>query len=208
MAWSWYSNILTVTDLDSSDVVDLGALSGLDAMGNRLLRWPAWSPDASRILVLAVTFEERSHLYVMDADGSDLRRLGVAGDAGDRPAWSPDGSLIASQRWMEVEPGSIDDRQASGSTDGCTWATWISVIDAETGAERDLETTRFNPGVAEPESGCPGIGGWSWSPDGRAILIHEEPGARPFIVEVETDTATDLPWESDSAPSWQRVAAD
>jgi hypothetical protein len=50
--------------------------------------------------------------------------------------------------------------------------------------------------------------GWSWTPDGRSIVMLERAGTRPVVVDVETGDAIELPWEADSAPSWQRVAAD
>lgn len=49
---------------------------------------------------------------------------------------------------------------------------------------------------------------WSWTPDGRSIGMLERRGTRPVVVDVETGRATKLPWEADSAPSWQRVPAD
>ena len=47
--------------------------------------------------------------------------------------------------------------------------------------------------------------GWSWSPDGRSIVMLERCGTRPLVVDVQTGEATELPWEADSAPSWQRM---
>jgi Tol biopolymer transport system component len=52
---------------------------------------PRWSPDGSRIVFQR--FEgNRSNIFVMDADGSDVRQLTSKG--GFPPAWSPDGSRI------------------------------------------------------------------------------------------------------------------
>jgi TolB protein len=48
---------------------------------------PAWSPDGRRI-----AFRMRFDLFVVNADGSGLRRLARNGSA---PAWSPDGRTIA-----------------------------------------------------------------------------------------------------------------
>jgi hypothetical protein len=48
--------------------------------------------------------------------------------------------------------------------------------------------------------------GWSWSPDGRSIVMLERKGTRPIVVDVETGRVEELPWKADSAPSWQRIA--
>jgi len=55
---------------------------------------PAWSPDGRKI---AFTSRRggKPDIYVMDADGKNMRQL-TSNDAIDRmPAWSPDGKLIA-----------------------------------------------------------------------------------------------------------------
>lgn len=56
--------------------------------------WPVWSPDGHQI---AFTSNRDgpinvSGIFVMDADGSNLRRLVASADA---PNWSPDGSRLA-----------------------------------------------------------------------------------------------------------------
>jgi hypothetical protein len=91
--------------------------------------------------------------------------------------------------------------------DPCTDATWITLIEAESGEQRVLEATR------SPGQGDGSLGNWSWSPDGQAILL-ERPSQGGWVavvgvVDIETDTATGPTWEFD-APflSWQRVAAD
>ena len=57
----------------------------------------AWSPDATRI-AFASDRDGPLHLYVMDADGSNLRRLtSMEGFTGSF-AWSPDGTRIAFSR--------------------------------------------------------------------------------------------------------------
>jgi Tol biopolymer transport system component len=55
---------------------------------------PAISPDGTRICFV-VRHEERTHLYVMTADGTGSRRIAESLDARDAPSWSPDGKWIA-----------------------------------------------------------------------------------------------------------------
>ncbi len=86
---------------DTSDIVT-SAINGSDL--RRLTNdgcysiYPVWSPDGSRIAFVsdrAGTYM-RFHLYVMDADGSNVRSVESSlGSWGLPPAWSPDGSRIA-----------------------------------------------------------------------------------------------------------------
>ena len=73
--------VIYVVNLGASDLTNLTIDSGLGDGSHA-----SWSPDGSKIV-----FESRSHIYVMNADGSNRTDLGE----GIRPAWSPDGSKIA-----------------------------------------------------------------------------------------------------------------
>ncbi|WP_420625129.1 cell wall-binding repeat-containing protein [Candidatus Poriferisodalis sp.] len=64
---------------------------------------PTWSPDSSRIAFERWMRDESdadghsgdSYIMLMDADGSDHTKLTTGDDPEYKPAWSPDGSLIA-----------------------------------------------------------------------------------------------------------------
>jgi Tol biopolymer transport system component len=169
----------------------------------------AWSRDGSMIAfglysdARQVPFESFG-LFVINADGSDLRRFET--EFLDR-AWSPDSSKIALERPVTV----------SGSA-----GSVIAILDLETGAERVLEATSavekpMADRATDPEAFRTdsirtwhryAYEGWSWTPDGRSIMVLERHGTRPMVVDIETGQVSELPWEVDGAPSWQRVPID
>jgi TolB protein len=87
-------------DLDDIALIDL-ATSTLRRLTDDPTTFdgsPAWSPDASQITFFRGPPLGPSHLYVMDANGTDLRQL-TQGSGSDRnAAWSADGTRIAFAR--------------------------------------------------------------------------------------------------------------
>jgi Tol biopolymer transport system component len=65
-------------------------------MGERISnRDPAWSPDGNQIAFSSSSSHSLERIYVMDADGSNLRRVTDDDERGREPTWSPDGARIA-----------------------------------------------------------------------------------------------------------------
>jgi Tol biopolymer transport system component len=96
-AWSPDGQMLVFSHLEDSWSLytvnaDGSGLRSLDAAGSG---WkPAWSPDGTQI-AFASDRTGNWNIYVMEADGSNPRRLTPGNDNGFEPVWSPDGSRIA-----------------------------------------------------------------------------------------------------------------
>jgi serine/threonine protein kinase len=54
---------------------------------------PAWSPDGKRV-AFSLTRQGTSDIFVMNADGSDIKQLTRSQGINRSPAWSPDGKQI------------------------------------------------------------------------------------------------------------------
>ncbi len=63
---------------------------------------PAWSPDGTRI-AFASAREGSFDIYVMNADGTDTKRLTSSKENDQHPTWSPDGSRIAFSRFSDSD---------------------------------------------------------------------------------------------------------
>jgi TolB protein len=131
---------LLLADADGSHLRSLGraALAGAS---------PAWSPDGTRIAFVsfrdgngrtcAVDCAPNGEIYVVNADGSGLKRLTFTRADDEHPTWSPDGTAIAFSSGYELR------------RDG--HAPWLMVMPASGG--RAIRLGRFS-GVHDP----------AWSP--------------------------------------------
>lgn len=90
---------------------------------------PAWSPDGSRIAFVS-NRDQQNEIYVMDADGSDQRRVLARPSRDDLfPRWSPDGTrLVFASSGLEVGPDlvvvGLDGSGLASLTDG-TDPSWV-----------------------------------------------------------------------------------
>jgi Tol biopolymer transport system component len=132
---------------------------------------PTWSPDGRQIAYIQganVPTGQPSRpgsLFVMDADGGNVRRL-TRGDADVDPAWSPDGKEIAYGHCFGIESPTF-----------CTLD--LFVMDVATGASRQLTRTPFFYEA-----------GYTWSPDSSRIAFTRwtppadvNPLARIYVVD-------------------------
>ncbi len=154
--------------------------------------------DRASALVGRIVFvsdrDGKEELYVINPDGSGLRRLTYNGDAGDAivyPIWSPDGAKLAFMR-VQIGPGG---------------RTWIHVLDLDTGIEHQ---------VYDKLSGGYQLTGFWWSHGGRCLawelsLSHGSPISYLYGTPVDTTSSRHYPcfepedvilidWEHDVQP--------
>lgn len=128
---------LWVSNLDGSGAAEIEGRLGSG--------FPIWSPDSSQLAYDILNGNGRvgTDLWVVNADGSNPRRIAMAEHEGARclePAWSPDGRVIAYSYWPHLpsEPESV----------------WI--VNADGTAPHPLVDLAFAP---------------QWSPEGNWIAV-------------------------------------
>jgi Tol biopolymer transport system component len=143
-------------------------------------RSPAWSPDGSRIAFVSDRAGGFPELFVMDADGTNVRRITENSFVDGNPTWSPDGLTIAVERCCP-----------KGSSE-------IFAIDVASRLDVNLTSSasqmEFDP---------------SWSPDGTTIaFVAFTPGEGNIdIWAMNADGSAPLRLTTDAAidlsPDWQ-----
>lgn len=99
---------------DSQCIVSISSRRVTCSLRNGWYEDPRWSPDGSRI-VFSETVDGNADLYLMDADGTHVRRL-TDEPAEDRyPSWSPDGRFIAFSTGSRGDGWAIAIMRADGS---------------------------------------------------------------------------------------------
>ena len=172
---------LFVVNVDGSDLVNLTNNTQPDY-------GPSWSPDGSKILF--ESSREPSGIYVMNAEGTAVRRLA----AGRAPTWSPDGSKIAfvtaAGDHSDIVVMNADGTEVTVLTDGSgfvyrhSWSPDGSLIAFETISESDGDVllelmnadgtnrTKLADQVMFVLSGEAPV---SWSPDGSTVVFTRMP---------------------------------
>jgi TolB protein len=156
---------------------------------------PAWSPDGQRIVfdrsTGSPTCRQRSfcdrRLFIVNADGTGLTQLTTTTSPVDdfEPAWSPDGTEIAFQRYEDC----------TGST--CDWE--IHAIRPDGTGERRITSN----GVTDIMP--------NWSPDSTRIAFHSTLNAccigEVYVLNRDASnlrrlTFTSSPWWAATEPAW------
>ena len=183
---------------------------------------PVWSPDAAR---LAAFDEDDGRIHLRALDGR--RSESVLPLSGNEPEWSPDGKLIAFQRYDEnevlriyvVRPDGSGLRVLTPSVRGATGASsaaWAPgggrlAFGADYDGDDEIYVIRVDgSGLRKLTSNAVDDSTPTWSPDGRRIAFARSEGdlERTSIVvaDVETGIETEVASASDGIvfePAWQ-----
>ena len=134
---------------------------------------PRWSPDAAHI-----AFRKSDTIFIVDADGTNLREIEGLPDFSSAPSWSPDGSQIAF-----VSRGAV---------------TW-EIFTIELGSGRVQQLTRTTEARISSQ-------GPAWSPDGTKIAFDRVQDRNYDIYVMDADgsnvqrvTSND---KVDARPAW------
>lgn len=184
-----------------------------DGSNDRFLVWdgfePEWSPDGSRLVFVQEDGDHNHFLYVINADGSNLKQLTTEPGTVSWPvyngssSWSPDSKRIVFQRYHHDEYGVYRiNADGTGETDLTPdtdydfyprWSPDGGSIAFLSWRDGDVAIYLMNSDgsnqrrLTHQESG--GLGSINWSPDGKKIVftrkMPEPDGPRDiFVVDV------------------------
>jgi Tol biopolymer transport system component len=149
---------------------------------------PRWSRDGKQILFdAAATGSRARELFIVNADGSGLRKLGP----GQRADWSPDGKQIACDDGGEVFVQNLDGQGRVKVTTGLSprWSpdgSQIAVVENEMLYVVDVVSDERRALFSEPFTLL--YEGVCWSPDGKniALVCHPAQGPRRQLLIVNS----------------------
>lgn len=143
---------------------------------------PALSPDGRRIAFRSE--REGGGLFVLELEGTTVRRVTRVVGEGHNPAWSPDGTrLVYATERIDVNPQNSDGKSQ------------LRIVDLAAGEIRPLPT--------DVSASLP-----AWSPGGRRIAFTRRLGAPEAWIDIWTlpaDGGESLPVTDDRHTDWDPV---
>jgi Tol biopolymer transport system component len=143
--------------------------------------WPSWSPDGRHIAFICAAYEDSWTIYLMNADGSDPRRV-VSNAGSHRPIWTHGGQQLGFD-WAQyrVATAHLDGSGLRTVVTNAFWADWSA-------SGRIAFTRRTGPG---PTSG----GGF----ETRIFATTNDGSESQLVPDAVNPSAARY---GDSLPSW------
>jgi dipeptidyl aminopeptidase/acylaminoacyl peptidase len=164
---------------------------------------PAWSPDSKTLAVFSSAGDkEQRQLWVVNADGSDPKKITNLNGYAVRPRWSHDGKQIA---FLYIEgAGGGGPLMAAPTTTGVIDTAIhnqrIAVLDVANGQLRQVSPENLH------------IYDYDWSPDDKNFVATGAPGpgdnnwwiAQIYTIAIANSNATSIykPWFQVAVPRW------
>ena len=185
--------------------------------------WTGWSPDGTRLAFAAENLGSDDpywarHIWVIEADGSNMVQLTSGSQWDNRPSWSPDGNQIVFQRGFFEGDSYIVTIDVDGSNEtpltagfpedyGPSWSPDGTTIGYVTGHGQLALMAPDGSNRREIVANHAVLfGGLSWSPDSSQIAYTRDLGECTAIVLINADGTDErrisyLPGDS-REPAW------
>jgi TolB protein len=180
---------------------------------------PAWSPDGSKLAFMS-NRDGNMEIYIINRDGTNLRRVTNHPAADATPTWSPTGQQLAftSDRGgreqvyiVNIDGTGLDRISTEGKADRATWSSApLNEIAyaAQSGGGYDIKIFSF--ATRESRTITDGIGtneSPAFAPNGRHVAFWSDRSGRPQIYTIARD-GTDLKQITKSGsnryPNWSQ----
>jgi Tol biopolymer transport system component len=199
--------------------------------------YASWRPGGEHIVFRGSLEDGTARAFIADADGMNVRELPMVGVGivdFENLGWSPNGEHLIYMSagvdgvsgWqinvadidadgtltelhpLKIDPGSTDERNPAWSPDSTKFAFLLDKDFKRQVAIANADGTGFR--VVGPETTTSNILGYTWSPDGRTLLITQFPEAESLreaerqMWSVDVETGAEIEVQNPVA-SWQRL---
>jgi Tol biopolymer transport system component len=200
--------------------------------------YAGWRPNGEHIVFRGPLDDGTAGLFIADGDGSNVRQLPIASvqmvdfeglgwsPNGEHLSWMSAGELSGITGWqvnvadigadgaltelhpLKMDPGSSDERNPAWSPDSTKIAFMLDNDSRRQVAIANADGTGLR--VVGPETTPANILGYTWSPDGKTLLITQFPEIesqreaerRMWSIDVATGQETEV---QNPVGSWQRL---